>query len=223
MLYLWIFGDNIEDSMGHCPLPASSTCSAAPPPRCAGPRSTRSPRSRWWARAAPFPACSAAISCCIPAPRCACFIFLGIFVTVAHVPALIVLGVWFVAAALQRLAMATAGRSAASPSGRISAASSPACALISLFKRRVRLLESRTPRLPHGAAPRPLGLTADAYLSPREGGCEQPDEGPMGRLASPEDRRPSPSHRPNLRARGGGALGLTGRIPLSGLPPARPP
>ncbi len=27
MLYLWIFGDNVEDRLGHCPLPASSICS----------------------------------------------------------------------------------------------------------------------------------------------------------------------------------------------------
>ena len=94
MLYLWIFGNNIEDVMGHgrfltyyltCGVLASFSQVAA------------SPHSK-----APMIGASGAISGVLgaylvmfPAARVLTLIFLVFFVRVVSVPAVIVLGVWF--------------------------------------------------------------------------------------------------------------------------------
>ncbi len=94
MLYLWIFGDNIEDSMGHvryaafyllCGTAAALTQAYVDP-----------------ASEAPMIGASGAISGVLgayvllhPGATIRVFIFLGFFFWIAHVPALIVLGVWF--------------------------------------------------------------------------------------------------------------------------------
>ena len=64
MLFLWIFGNNVEDSMGPVKfivfyLLAGLAADAAPDPRehVVGGR-------RRWARPARWPACSAATCCC---------------------------------------------------------------------------------------------------------------------------------------------------------------
>ncbi len=109
MLYLWIFGDNIEDSMGHFRyLVFYLLCGTA----AALAQGLVDPASE-----IPMIGASGAISGVLgayillhPGATVRVFIFLGFFVTVAHVPALIVLGIWF----LMQLVSA-AGASAAEP------------------------------------------------------------------------------------------------------------
>jgi membrane associated rhomboid family serine protease len=71
MLFLWIFGDNVEDSMGHvryllfylaCGIAAAMTQALMNPGR----------PYRWSARAAPSRAFLAPMFFCIPTPPCAC-------------------------------------------------------------------------------------------------------------------------------------------------------
>jgi rhomboid family protein len=94
MLYLWIFGDNIEDSMGHaryavfyllCGTAAALTQGFADP-----------------SSEAPMIGASGAISGVLgayillhPGATVRVLIFLGFFITIAHIPAWIVLGFWF--------------------------------------------------------------------------------------------------------------------------------
>jgi membrane associated rhomboid family serine protease len=104
MLYLWIFGDNIEDSMGHFRfLIFYLLCGTA----AALAQGLVDPASE-----IPMVGASGAISGVLgayillhPGATVRVFIFLGFFVTVAHVPALIVLGIWFL---MQLLSAATA-------------------------------------------------------------------------------------------------------------------
>ncbi len=94
MLYLWIFGDNIEDSMGHfryavfyllCGTAAALTQGLVAP-----------------SSEAPMIGASGAISGVLgaylllhPGATIRVLIFLGFFVTITHIPALVVLGFWF--------------------------------------------------------------------------------------------------------------------------------
>jgi len=94
MLYLWIFGDNVEDSMGHarflvfyllCGIAAAMTQGLIDP-----------------TSTIPMVGASGAISGVLgayillhPQATVRTLVFLGFFVTIVHVPALIVLGVWF--------------------------------------------------------------------------------------------------------------------------------
>jgi membrane associated rhomboid family serine protease len=94
MLYLWIFGDNIEDCMGHarylafyllCGIAAALTQGFVYPDSTV-----------------PMVGASGAISGVLgsyillhPGATVRVLIFLGFFVTVAYIPALIVLGIWF--------------------------------------------------------------------------------------------------------------------------------
>jgi membrane associated rhomboid family serine protease len=95
MLYLWIFGDNIEDSMGHLRyLVFYVLCGTA----AALAQGLIDPASE-----IPMVGASGAISGVLGAyillhPRATVrvLILLGFFVTVTHVPAMIVLGIWFV-------------------------------------------------------------------------------------------------------------------------------
>lgn len=94
MLYLWIFGDNIEDSMGHVRfLIFYVLCAVA----AALAQGFIDPASE-----IPMIGASGAISGVLggyillhPSATIRVFIFLGFFFTIAHVPALVVLGVWF--------------------------------------------------------------------------------------------------------------------------------
>lgn len=105
MLYLWIFGDNVEDSMGHLRYVVFYVVcgtAAALAQALIAPSAT-----------APMIGASGAISGVLgayvllhPGATVRVLIFLGFFVTIAHIPALIVLGVWF---ALQLLNAAMAG------------------------------------------------------------------------------------------------------------------
>ena len=94
MLYLWIFGDNIEDSMGHVRYLIFYFLAATAAALAQGLTDTSSE--------IPMIGASGAISGVLgayillhPAATIRVFIFLGFFFTVAHIPAWIVLGVWF--------------------------------------------------------------------------------------------------------------------------------
>jgi len=94
MLFLWIFGDNVEDSMGHgrylafylvCGVAAALTQALVDP------NST-----------VPMIGASGAISGVLgaylllhPHATVRTIVFLGFFVTMMHLPALVVLGLWF--------------------------------------------------------------------------------------------------------------------------------
>lgn len=94
MLFLWIFGDNIEDAMGrvrYLVFYLGTGVAAAMAQALLNPDST-----------IPMVGASGAISGVLgaymllhPAATVRVLLFLGFFVTIAHVPALIVLGVWF--------------------------------------------------------------------------------------------------------------------------------
>jgi len=94
MLFLWIFGDNIEDSMGHgryLIFYLACGVAAAMAQALVNPDST-----------VPMVGASGAISGVLgaylilhPYATVRTVIFLGIFATMMHLPALIVLGMWF--------------------------------------------------------------------------------------------------------------------------------
>ena len=174
MLYLWIFGDNIEDSMGHVPLPDLLSALRRRRRADAGPRSTRRRKSPWWARAAPFPACSAAISCCIPAPPCACSSSSASSPRSCTCRRSIVLGFWFIGQ-LVSIAMAPPGQPGVAFGAHIGGfVAGPRAGLALQAAQRAPARKAAQPRLPHGAAARPLGLTADearTLLPEGEGGC----------------------------------------------------
>jgi membrane associated rhomboid family serine protease len=95
MLYLWIFGDNIEDSMGHGRFAVFYLlCGTA----AALAQGMLDPASE-----IPMIGASGAVSGVLgayillhPGATVRVLVILGFFVTVAHVPALIVLGIWFI-------------------------------------------------------------------------------------------------------------------------------
>jgi membrane associated rhomboid family serine protease len=95
MLFLWIFGDNVEDSMGHVRyLLFYLICGVA---------AALAQALINTASTVPMVGASGAISGVLGAylllhPRATVrtVIFLGIFVTMMHLPAMIVLGLWFV-------------------------------------------------------------------------------------------------------------------------------
>jgi len=103
MLFLWIFGDNVEDSMGHARFVLFylvAGLAAALTQGLLNPGST-----------VPMIGASGAISGVLGAyillhPRATVrvLIFLGFFVTIAHVPALLALGVWFLAQLFEAVA-----------------------------------------------------------------------------------------------------------------------
>jgi membrane associated rhomboid family serine protease len=94
MLFLWIFGDNVEDSMGHARyLIFYLACGTA----AALAQAVVNPDST-----VPMVGASGAISGVLgaylllhPHATIRTVIFLGLFVTMMHLPALIVLGLWF--------------------------------------------------------------------------------------------------------------------------------
>jgi membrane associated rhomboid family serine protease len=133
MLYLWIFGDNIEDSMGHGRFAAFYLlCGVA----AALAQGFVDPASE-----IPMIGASGAISGVLggyillhPGATVRVLLFLGFFVTIAHIPALIVLGVWFLLQLLSSFATPTAGGGVAfwAHIGGFVAG----LALVSFFKRR---------------------------------------------------------------------------------------
>jgi membrane associated rhomboid family serine protease len=94
MLYLWIFGDNIEDSMGHVRYLVFYLLTGTAAALTQG---ALDPTSE-----IPMIGASGAVSGILgayillhPGATVRVFVFLGIFMTIMHIPALIVLGVWF--------------------------------------------------------------------------------------------------------------------------------
>ena len=94
MLFLWIFGDNVEDSMGHARyLVFYLLCGVA----AAVAQGAINPTST-----IPMVGASGAIAGVLgaymllhPHATVRTLIFIGLFVTIVHVPALFVLGIWF--------------------------------------------------------------------------------------------------------------------------------
>jgi membrane associated rhomboid family serine protease len=94
MLFLWVFGDNVEDSMGHARyLVFYLLCGVA----AAVVQGAINPSST-----IPMVGASGAISGVLgaymllhPHATVRTLIFLGVFVTIVHVPALVALGIWF--------------------------------------------------------------------------------------------------------------------------------
>ena len=70
MLYLWIFGNNIEDAMGHVRFFIFYVAVRDRGGVRPGTAQSRIDRARWSARAAPSPACSAHTCCCFRARAC---------------------------------------------------------------------------------------------------------------------------------------------------------
>ena len=139
MLFLWIFGDNIEDSMGHFRFAAFYLLCGAIAALTQG---YLSPASE-----IPMVGASGAVSGVLgayillhPGATVRVLIWLGIFVTVAHVPALLVLGFWFVGQ-LASAAMTPPGEPGVAFAAHIGGFVA-GLAVISFFKRRrVPLLE----------------------------------------------------------------------------------
>jgi membrane associated rhomboid family serine protease len=94
MLYLWIFGDNIEDRLGHGRYLAFYLIGGA---AAAGAQILIDPSSPW-----PMVGASGAIAAVLggylleyPSARIRSIIFLGYFIRFVNVPAILVLGLWF--------------------------------------------------------------------------------------------------------------------------------
>ena len=86
MLFLWIFGNNIEDRFGPAPVPRSSTSPAAWSPGSPRSRSPRPRRSRRSARPAPSRRPSGAYLVLFPRARITSLVFLGFFYQLIDVP-----------------------------------------------------------------------------------------------------------------------------------------
>lgn len=139
MLYLWIFGDNIEDSMGHGRYLvfylAAGTIAALT-------QGLMDPASE-----IPMIGASGAVSGILgayillhPGATVRVFVFLGIFATIMHIPAVIVLGVWF-GGQLLSAATAAAGEAGVAFAAHVGGFVG-GLVLVTLFKRRrVPLLE----------------------------------------------------------------------------------
>ena len=95
MLFLWIFGNNVEDAMGPREVPRllpRSAGVAAMALQTVSTRRRRSPRSGPRARSR---RCSAATSCSSRAPGSSRAIFVILFFTMVELPAAAVIGLWF--------------------------------------------------------------------------------------------------------------------------------
>ena len=95
MLFLWVFGNNIEDSMGRDDSSSSTCWRGSPPPmpkRCWTPNAT-----------VPAVGASGAVAGVLggylllyPHARVLTLVFIFFFVTLIEIPAVIMLGIWFV-------------------------------------------------------------------------------------------------------------------------------
>ena len=94
MLFLWIFGNNVEDAMGPLRFLAFYLLGGLAARRGADRSSTRRRRCRRSAPRARSPPCSAATWCCIPRARVLTFVFIVFFFTIIELPAILFLGIW---------------------------------------------------------------------------------------------------------------------------------
>ena len=124
MLFLWIFGNNVEDSMGKLKFIAFyllGGLAATLLQTVVGPNSTTPNLGASGAIAAVL----GAYALLYPRARVVTLIFIIFFVTVVELPALLVLGGWFLLQVLD--ASQPVGGGGGSPTSRTSAASSSAC------------------------------------------------------------------------------------------------
>ena len=96
MLYLWIFGNNVEDRFGRVGFLAFYLARRRARRRCRRSPSTRPRRSRRSARPGAIAATLGAYFVLFPRARVTSLVFLGFFYQLIDVPAIIVLGFWFV-------------------------------------------------------------------------------------------------------------------------------
>jgi membrane associated rhomboid family serine protease len=108
MLYLWIFGDNVEDAMGHLPFTLFYLASAA---LAAGAHAVLNPSS-----VAPLIGASGAVAAILgayfvlyPRSQVLTAVFLVLYLDLIEVPAVIFLGVWLAMQLLAGLASMGAG------------------------------------------------------------------------------------------------------------------
>ena len=111
MLFLWIFGNNVEDSMGPVKFVALLPARRPRRDRRADRHRAERARSRRSARRARSRRCSAATSCCIRGRASITVIFIIFFFTIIELPAMLILGFWF----LQQVAFGAYGL--ANPTG----------------------------------------------------------------------------------------------------------
>ena len=158
MLFLWIFGDNVEDSMGHGRyLAFYLVCGVA----AALAQAVVTPGST-----VPMVGASGAISGVLgaylllhPHATVRTIVFLGIFVTMLHLPAMIVLGLWFLMQLAKRgpLHVRRAGRGLLGPCRRVHRRHGARAVVQE--KRREAISAVPLPALPDRAPPRALGLS----------------------------------------------------------------
>ena len=154
MLYLWIFGNNVEDAMGHLRFAAFYIlCGIA----AALAQVVQDPGST-----VPMIGASGAIGGVLgaylllhPKARILVLIWLGFFVTTARIPAYLVLGFWFVLQFVQT-ALAPPGSAGVAYWAHIGGFLA-GLALIPLFKyRHVALLDRQRPALRRGSSQIPI-------------------------------------------------------------------
>ena len=130
MLFLWIFGNNVEDSMGPFRFIVfyllGGLAAVAGAARSSGP--TR--RSRTSARSGAIAAVLGGYILLFPKARVVTIIFIVFFFTILELPAMLILGFWFIQQALFGyfdLGRAARPRAAASRTSPTSAASCSGC------------------------------------------------------------------------------------------------
>ena len=96
LLFLWIFGNNIEDRLGHAPVPRLLPRRRDHRGGRPGGRSTRPRRSRSSGRPGRSPRSSARISSCTRGRASCRSSTSGFFFQLIQVPAVVLLGIWFV-------------------------------------------------------------------------------------------------------------------------------
>ena len=100
MLFLWIFGNNVEDSMGPVKFVALLPARRARGDRRRSCSSARTRRSRTSARRGRSPAVLGGYILLFPRARVVTIIFIVFFFTILELPALLILGFWFIQQAL---------------------------------------------------------------------------------------------------------------------------
>ena len=110
MLFLWIFGNNVEDSMGRPRFLLFYLLAGLGRGVRAGALVESTPPCRRSARAARSRGCSAATCSCYPRARVLTLIFIIFFVTLIEIPAVIMLGIWFVLQFLPAIGQVGTGR-----------------------------------------------------------------------------------------------------------------
>ena len=109
MWFLWVFGNNVEDSMGHVRFVAVLPHLRPRRGRGAGRRQARRASCRWSGASGAISGVMGAYIVLYPRVRVHMLIFLGIFITTIAVPAWMMLGYWFLLQILGGLPMLSRG------------------------------------------------------------------------------------------------------------------